>query len=438
MRGADTQLLVPPHSDEAEHAVLGAMLLDNACFDRVADILDAGDFYAAGNGSIYRTMAGLILAHKPADILTVFEAGGHELTYLNALVGGVYAASNARRYAEIVREHAVRRRVISIARQLEASAFQVGAQAAPTDSLVDAACNDLVALMSRGESGEPVHIQEVLVPWIDDLSDRATGKTDAISTGLTDLDRILAGGIRRQEVMVIGARPSMGKSAASLGLARRMAEAHVVLTLSLEDSRSMLVSRHVAAVGRVNLADLRRPDRAKDSMWGSATEAIEKLNGLQLYIDDAAAMTLKDVRRKAQQVRRRAKRLDVVVLDYLQLMEGDGETRSAELTAIARGLKRLAKEMDVAVILLSQLSREADKVSGPPRLDHLAESGGIEQAADIIGLLWRESRSKPKPGNTHEAQIEIAKNKNGPTATVKLWFDGATQRFEDAMTEASE
>jgi replicative DNA helicase len=439
MRTDENGLAVPPRSEEAEHSVLGALLTDNGVWDRVADVLVAADFYHAANAAIFDTIGRLVSACKPADVVTVFEAGGHELKYLNELAQSVPSARNARGYAEIVRQHARRRQVIGIAQRLVGDAYATGPDAVPTDDLVDAVCNELVALLAGQARNEPAALDKILIPWIDDLSDRAEGNSDAISTGLADLDRVLAGGVRRTEVMVIGARPSMGKSALSLGMARAMARQHVVVTLSLEDSRAMLASRHVAAVGRINLAHLRRPEHAPGGMWSSAADAIEQLSTLSLYVDDTASMTLREVRTKAQQVRRLAGRLDVVMLDYLQLMEGNGETRAAELTAIARGVKRLAKEMNVAVVLMSQLSREADKVSGPPRLDHLAESGGIEQAADIIGLLWREARSKPKPTNKHDAQIEIAKNKNGPTDTVRLWFDGATQRFEDAAgAEASD
>jgi replicative DNA helicase len=368
---------------------------------------------------------------KPADVITVHVAGGHDLPLMNSLATGAYTAKHARRYAEIVRERSLRRQVILAAIALQGGAYEEGQGAAPVADLVDHAMNKLLELSQGGSTSEPRAIGDLLVPWIDDLTERAEGRTDAVGLGLIDCDRLLAGGLRPGEVMVIGARPSMGKSALALTIARSMSRSHVVLGLSLEDSENMLISRHVAAAGRINLAVIRKPEGAPDSLWSSTTEAVEELRMLNLYIDDAPALTLRDVRLKAQQVRRRAGRLDVLMLDYLQLMEGDGETRSAELTAIARGVKRMAKELKCRVILLSQLSREADKLAGPPRLDHLAESGGIEQAADIIGLLWREARAKPKPGNKHEAQIEWAKNKNGPTGTVKLYFDGATQRFAD-------
>lgn len=194
----------------------------------------------------------------------------------------------------------------------------------------------------------------------------------------------------------------------------------------------MLVSRHVAAAGRINLADIRNPEKAPEAMWGAVAQAADELKDLPLFVDDDACLALADVRRKALQVKQRSGgKLSLVIVDYLQLMEDQGENRAGVLAGISRGLKRLAKELGVPVVLLSQLSREADKLPGPPRLDHLRESGAIEEAADVVGLLWREGRRNPKPDNKHTAQLELAKHKNGATDTVHLWFDGATQRFAD-------
>lgn len=171
-------------------------------------------------------------------------------------------------------------------------------------------------------------------------------------------------------------------------------------------------------------------------MWEGLLEGVGKLESLKLYVDDSPALDMAAVRRKVQQVKRRAGDCAVVMVDYIQLMEGEGdETRAFELTRIARAMKNMAKQLNVVVILLSQLSRKAEDTNAPPRIDHLAESGGLEQAADVIGLLWREARRNPKPENKHKAQVEFAKNKNGPTDTVHLFFDGATQRFDDAYME---
>jgi replicative DNA helicase len=299
--------------------------------------------------------------------------------------------------------------------------------------LIDRTALQLLDLQQGAPDEAPTLIGALLPRWLDELNDRADGKTDAIPLGYRDLDRKMAGGARRGELVVIGARPSMGKSAFALRVARTVAGLGPVLKLTMEDSASMLVSRHVAAAGRVNLADIRSPQHAPESMWTGAAEAVDQLKPLKLYVDDRPALELKDVRRKALQVKGREGDLLMILVDYLQLMEGDGESRAQELTKIARGLKRLAKELNCVVLVLSQLSREADKTDSPPRLDHLAESGGIEQAADVIGLLWREARRKPKPGNEHAAQVELVKNKNGATCTVHLEFFGATQQFEDSL-----
>lgn len=440
---------VPPHSMEAEQSLLGGLLLENWAVDVVADMVADGDFYVNGHRLIWCAVVDLVGRGQPADVITVFErlqsigkaedVGG--IQYLNALAQSVPSAANARAYANIVRRHALLRQMIVIGGELGAAARKAPAHDGAIEELVNDFSQRLLALRDGASSDEPVHLATVLPAFIDELNARAEGKVDAIATGLHDVDRLLSDGLRRGELVVIGARPSMGKSALMLTVARNVAKAGPVLVCSMEDSEHMLVARQVAAAGRVNLADIRRPPpagSAADRMWSGVSDGVDTLAPLRLFIDDTPGLNLHQVRRKALQVKRREGGLLLLVLDYLQLMEGNGETRAHELATIVRGLKRLAKELDCSVLVLSQLSREADKLEGPPRLDHLAESGGIEQAADIIGLLWREARRKPKPDNKHKAQIEFAKQKNGPTDTVQLWFDGATQRFEDAVVEAGD
>jgi replicative DNA helicase len=230
----------------------------------------------------------------------------------------------------------------------------------------------------------------------------------------------------------------MGKSAFTLGLVRAVAVVGPVLVCTLEDSNSMLISRQVASAGRANLADIRSPQHAPESMWAAVTDAVSELGPMRIYVDDQAGLSLQQVVQKARYVQSKEAGLAMVVVDYLQLMDDAGESRAYELANITRGLKRMAKELDCVVVLLSQLSREADKTNVPPRLDHLAESGAIEQASDIVGLLWRESRRSPKPGNENTAQLELVKNKNGPTKTVQLFFDGARQRFDNLSFGGSE
>lgn len=437
-----TALRVPPHSIEAEQAVLGALLLDNAAWDRVGDLLEVIDFYRADHGVVFSAIGRLVVACRPADVLTVHEAlraeGKGDLVtmgYLNDMACSVPSAASARHYAEIVRQRSMCRRVISAADMLVGGVYSSTRLDGDLPGLVDRAVVELLALLQSGSDGrkEPQQLGDLMGAWIDALQDRASGISTAVPTGLAALDRLMAGGLWPGDLIVIGARPSMGKSALSLTIARNVARWHgPVAVLSMEDSAQMLVSRQVAAAGRINLADLRNPAKAPDSMWGAVAAAADELKDLPLYVDDDACLALADVRRKALQVKQKAGgKLSLVIIDYLQLMEDEGETRASVLAGISRGLKRLAKELGVPVVLLSQLSREADKVPGPPRLDHLRESGAIEEAADVVGLLWREARRNPKPDNKHKAQLELAKHKNGATDTVHLWFDGATQRFAD-------
>jgi replicative DNA helicase len=417
----------PPHSVEAEESVLGALLMDNAAMDRVGDLLQADAFYGADRRAIYGTIAKLVMACKVADVVTVYEAGGHDLVYLNQLAQSVPSSANARRYAEIVLERWLERRLVHAGDQIATSGFN--AQGQDIAQRVDRGVTALMALVEDHARQEPADVQGLLGPWVDQVSDMAQlSRSPAVPTGLTDLDNLTSGGIWPGELWVIGARPSMGKSALSLTLARNMAADYSALFLSQEDSMRTLLSRLVAAAGGVNLADLRRPDKAPQSMWVGLTDGVESLTRLNLRIDDQPSLGLLDVRRKIQQVKRRHG-LHVVFVDYLQLMQGEGETRNRELGDIANGLKGAAKEFEVGIVLLSQLSRKADERSGPPQMSDLRESGDIEGAADFIGMLYREHMRRPSEDNKHYAELHVCKQKNGPTDTLSLYFDGARQRF---------
>ena len=423
------QAVTPPHSDEAEQAVLGALLLDNAAFDRVGDVLVADDFYHPDHRAIYSTLARLINAHKAADVLTVFDAGGHDLAYLNGLAQAVASAAHARAYAVIVRQTSVLRAAMGIGAALaEDSRRARGDDAA---RLIDAAVTRLLALQQAQAESEPVLIADLLPQFVDRLTDRYEGKNPAISTGLDALDRLTSGGARPGQLWVIGARPSMGKTAFVLHLSRAVGRRMGVLMLTLEDSNDSLVERHVASSGRVNLSQVRDPARAPDSLWSAVTEAMDSLRDLRLHLDDQAGITIADVRRKVQQVKRREPELQLVIVDYLGLMEGEGDNRNQELGRIANAMKRAAKELGVWIVLLSQLNREAEKRNGVPQMADLRDSGDIEGAADLIGLLHREFRRKPIDEFKHWAQLHVAKHKSGPTDILNLWFDGETQRFEN-------
>jgi replicative DNA helicase len=419
----------PPHSDAAEQSVLGALLNDNTVFGEVQALLQPRDFYHPDHGAIFRGIGQLVGAGKAADIITVHEHTQHDLGYLNDLAGSVASGRAARQYAEIVREAAQRRELMRLGKRLAEDAFKLTAQAAPVQALVDAMVTSLLQMQQGGSAAEPSDLQPLLGAFMDDLQERADGRCLPFSTGLSDLDRLSAGGARRGELWVIGARPSMGKTAFVLQLCRHVGVEHQVLMLTQEDSLLSGTGRMVASAGGVNLADIRNPQAAPQSMWAGVTDGVQELAPLHISMDDQTGLNLADVRRKAQQVKRRHGRLDLVVVDYLQLMDDGGENRSQSLGYIANGLKRFAKEYQCWVVLLSQLNREADKRNGPPQMSDLRDSGDIEGAADLIGMLFREYMRKPTADNKHFAELHVCKQKNGPTDTVRLYFDGAFQRF---------
>jgi replicative DNA helicase len=423
--------VVPPHSDEAEQAVLGALLADNRVFDALAGAVQPGHFYRPDYRAIFGTMAALVAASKPVDALTVHEAGGHPLADLVALSQGIYSERHARHYAEILLERWRERECLRIGMQMADEARRCGADF-DADAVIARAMTALLAL-HEGRAGErePRHVSELGMGFVDYVTDVYEGRIKALGTGLEGLDRLTAGGGRDGELWVIGARPSMGKTALTNTLARNMATAErASLFLSQEDSLHALLARHVASLGRVNLADIRNPQRAPQNMWDGLSEGVHQLLQLNMWLDDEAGLSLADVRRKVQRCRRKGG-LGLVVIDYLQLMQGEGANRNIELGLIANGLKRLAKEEQVLIILLSQMNREADRRGGPPIISDLRDSGDIEGAADVIGLLWRPYSYWKSDELKRYAELIIAKCKNGPTGSCHLDFDGAFQRFGD-------
>lgn len=416
----------PPHSDEAEQAVLGALLMDNRVWDAVCGTLEARHFYRGDHRAIFATVGQLVAASRPADVLTVFEAGGHDLAYLNALCDSVPSIGRAQAYADIIAKRWRARELMRIALTLRDQAMAGDGEDA--DVVADAAVSALLNVGATSDDSDPKPADELGAAFVDYVAALYEGETNAISTGLKDLDDLTAGGIRPGELWVIGARPSMGKTAFTGTVARHVSRSTGALFVSLEDSNTALTTRHFAALGRINMADLRNPKKAPSEMWGKLTEAANAFSQLKLWIDDGACSTLQDVRRKAQRVKQRGP-LGLLVVDYLQLMEDEGDNRNIMLGKVANGIKRLAKELQIGVLLLSQLNREADKRNGPPVMSDLRDSGDIEGAADLIGLLYREARRNPTEANKFHAELHVVKHKNGATDTVHLMFDGAHQRL---------
>lgn len=426
----DRQSMTPPHSDEAEQSVLGALMTDPRVIDDVSTLLHAGHFYHPQHKGIYSSILALHLACKAVDIVTVHEQGGHDLKYLNDMVQACPTTRNVGTYAEIVHNCWAERELIRVGCDIAEDGARRTTVELPIAERIDRGVASLMAIAKGDVANEPESIASAAITFIDRLNDRFEGKETAIATGLKDLDNITGGGGRHGELWVIGARPSMGKTALTLTLSRNIAEVHDVLFCSQEDSKDSAAARFVASIGRVSLSYLRNPIGAPESMWAGVSEAVEKMRALRLHIDDQAGLTLLDVRRKIQQVRRRGG-LDLVVIDYLQLMTGEANNRNQELGLIANGLKKTAKDLKVWIILLSQMNREVDKRTGPPQMSDLRDSGDIEGAADFIGLLHRDHMRNPTDENKRHAVLHIAKQKNGPTGMVNMDFDGAYQRFSD-------
>jgi replicative DNA helicase len=302
------------------------------------------------------------------------------------------------------------------------------------DKQIDAAQMLLAKLATVKSKREPQHINESLRDYLQLLADLSEGKNPAMATGISGLDRLLNGGLRRGEVTVIGARPKHGKTALSLALARNLARAHPVLFLSQEMPVFQLMHRHTAAMGGFDLGAIMRADPADIDMWRAVTDAAESLGRLHLVHDEQCALTLLDIRRKAIKVKREHG-LDVLFVDFLQLMNGAGEeNRNRELDVIVNGIKALAMDLGIAVVVLSQMSREADKHYGKPTMTHLRDSGAIEAAADQVALLftdWAHPLSKKDQAFEQFSELEIVAHRNGPTGTVPLQFVGRHQQFSD-------
>lgn len=426
--------ITAPYSAEAEASVLGAILVDNASINRVPE-LSSEAFYTQAYADVFRAIQSLAAMGKAFDIITVhdtLEQMGcpQELSDLNAIAQYVPSASNLRRYAEIVISKHQSRSLIRAAAQIGDLAVQPGTAA----QQLDAAQMILSKLATVKNKRDPQHINESLSDYLGLLSDLSEGKNPAIPTGISGLDRILNGGLRRGEMMVIGARPKHGKTALALALARNMAHDFGVLFISQEMPVMQLMHRHTAAMGTVDLGRILRADASDSGMWERVGEAAEKLGRLNLVHDDQAAQSLLDIRRKAMQVKRQHG-LDVLFVDFLQLMQGAGEdNRNRELDVISNGLKALAMDLQIGVVVLSQMSRKADESYHHPTMTYLRDSGAIEAAADQIALLFTDHAhpmSTKSDAFAGFSQLEIVAHRNGGTGVVPLEFKGQYQQIGD-------
>lgn len=440
---------LPPHSQEAEQSVLGALMLDNRAWDRIADVIVADDFYRNDHRLIFTVMEHLVERHQPLDVLTLAEAlksrdqlnaaGGE--AYLFELAKNTPSAANVVAYANIVREHSVLRQLIATGTDITETAFNPDGR--DIKELLDDAERKVFRIASEGARSQgPIEISTLLA--------RATDRIDAlyhsdqsltgISSGYTDFDEMTSG-LQAGDLIIVAGRPSMGKTTFAMNIAEHAAikSGTPVLIFSMEMPAESLVMRMLSSLGSIDQHKV-RTGKLRDDDWPRITAAIEMLSGTRLFIDDSAALTPGEVRSRARRLAREHGKLGLVVVDYLQLMHvfGSKENRAVEVSEISRSLKALAKEINAPVIALSQLNRSLEtRTDKRPVMSDLRESGSIEQDADLIVFIYRDEVYHEDSPDKGKAEIIIAKHRNGPIGKVHLTFRGQYTRFDNFSYEDS-
>jgi replicative DNA helicase len=422
------------------------LLLDNKSWEQVADLLSEGVFYRYEHRQVYLSIQALINASRPADVITVYEhlqsigkaeeVGG--LGYLNSLAQYVPSASNIRRYAEIVRERAILRKLVTASDEIATNAFNT--QGKPVPQILDEAEQKIFQI---GEEGSRLKqgfqsMDQLAVILLDRVNQMADSPNDitGVPSGFVDFDKMTSG-MQAGDLIVLAARPSMGKTALAINIAEHVAlnEGLPVAVFSMEMGASQLAIRIVGSIGRIDQQRL-RTGKLNQEEWPRLAEAIEKLRNVSLHIDETPSLTPMELRANARRLARTCGKLGLIVVDYLQLMSGNtssnnGDNRATEIGEISRGLKMLAKELQCPVIALSQLNRSVEtRTDKRPMMSDLRESGAIEQDADVIMFIYRDdyyNKDSKEPG---VAEIIIGKHRNGPTGTVKLAFLKPLTRFE--------
>ncbi len=440
---------LPPHSVEAEQSVLGGILLDAGAWDKVADVIGEQDFYRFEHRLIYRNIVLLIERAKPVDAITVAESlesngeldkvGG--LAYLGSLAQNVPSAANVRRYAEIVRDRSIMRKLAEVGSEISTSAYNSAGRDA--SQLLDEAESRVFEIAEAGERGRqgfspiPPLLSKV-VERIETLygRDNASDVT-GLATGFADLDRETSG-LQPGDLIIVAGRPSMGKTAFSVNIAEHAALElnKSVAIFSMEMGGTQLAMRMIGSVGKLNQHHL-RTGRLEDDDWSRMTHALGRLNDAPIFIDESAALNALELRSRARRLHRQNNGLGLIIIDYLQLMSSPSnkasENRATEISEISRSLKALAKELSVPVIALSQLNRSLEqRPNKRPVMSDLRESGAIEQDADLILFIYRDEVYNPdSQENKGKAEIIIAKQRNGPIGKIDLTFRGEFTRFEN-------
>lgn len=441
-------LKLPPHSVEAEQSVLGGLLLENEALDKIADILASADFYRHDHRLIFAHIGKLIEHNRPADIVTVAESlessaelsGVGGIAYLGALAQNTPTAANIRRYAEIVRERAVMRKLVEVGSGIAESAYSP--QGRDAQQLLDEAEAKIFQIAEGGKRSSEGFVDiKILLPQVADRIDQLFQRDNpndvtGVPTGFSDLDSMTSG-FQPGDLVIVAGRPSMGKTAFSLNIAENVAldTGLPVAVFSMEMAATQLAMRMIGSVGRLDQHRM-RTGRLEDEDWVRLTTALGRLNDAPIFIDEGAGLSSFDVRARARRLHRQCGKLGLIVVDYLQLMSApagrQGENRATEISEISRSLKALAKELDVPVVALSQLNRSVEqRPDKRPVMSDLRESGAIEQDADLILFIYRDEVYNSDSPDKGTAEIIIAKQRNGPIGRVRLTFLGEHTRFEN-------
>ncbi|KDE39507.1 MAG: replicative DNA helicase [Nitrincola lacisaponensis] len=443
-RDAIAQVKTPPFSLEAEQSVLGGLMLDNQAWDTVSEILVDGHFYRPEHRMLFRTLQKLVDDNRPFDVITLSEeldrlgeldsAGG--LEYLVELARNTPSTSNIRAYAEIVRDRALLRQMIQVANEIADNAFQPLGRA--SEEILNEAEQKIFQIAeNRPNQGGPEPINPLLkraVERIDHLFNNADALT-GVTTGFDDLDA-RTGGLQPSDLVIVAARPSMGKTTFAMNLVENalMGTQRPVLVFSLEMPADQLVTRMLSSLGKIDQTRVRNGQLLEED-WPKLTTAVNMLKGKPLFIDDTAGISPNEMRSRARRIVREQGDLAMIMVDYLQLMQlktGKTEGRTAEISEISRSLKALAKEMQCPVVALSQLNRSLEnRPNKRPVNSDLRESGAIEQDADVIMFIYRDEVYNEDSPEKGVAEIIIGKQRNGPIGTSRLAFIGKYTRFEN-------
>ncbi|MBT8093066.1 MAG: replicative DNA helicase [Gammaproteobacteria bacterium] len=446
--GAERRLKVPPNSIEAEQALIGGLMLNAEAWDKVADVVVAGDFYRKDHRLIFKALGELVENGSPCDVVTVSEyldgrgeleqAGG--LEYLATLANETAGATNARAYAKILRERSTLRALINAGNEISGSAFATdGRTAAEVLDAAERLVFDIAEKGSRGRKGFQ-SLKQILPEAVDriDLLHQSDGSITGVSSGYTEFDKLTAG-LQAGDLVIVAGRPSMGKTTFAVNIAENAAIGAKIPTaiFSMEMPSQQLAFRMISSLGRVDQTHL-RTGNFPDEDWSRINTAVQLMSDAPIFIDDTPSMSPTEIRARARRLHREHG-LGLIVIDYLQLMqvEGSKENRATEISEISRGLKALAKELSVPVIALSQLNRSVEqRTDKRPVMSDLRESGAIEQDADLIVFIYREEVYNPDTPRKGIADVAIAKQRNGPIGDFLLTFVGRYTKFENFVPDS--